>query len=69
MGTVSALHHVNGGTPSDEPNAKQCSNCNTWLGKERAVANTPQGPRFFCKMEPGDKPEDSCYLQWKMRRN
>lgn len=59
------LRHVNGG----EPAALQCSNCGTYLGDERAVASTPGGAKFFCKMEPDDKPEDSCYLQWMRRRH
>lgn len=63
MGTVSALHHVNGG----EPQAIQCANCHTYLGDERAVAHTHAGVKFFCKQEQGDKPEDSCYLQWRRR--
>ena len=69
MGTVSQLHHVNGGTPSDETDAKQCANCNAWLGQERAVASSPGGTRFFCKQEPGDQPQDSCYLQWRRRQH
>ena len=66
MGTVSALHHVNGGEPEV---GVQCAFCQTLLGNERAVANTPGGVKFFCKMEPGDQPENSCFLQWKMRRH
>lgn len=71
MATVTPLHHVNGGDrrEADETDAKQCANCGTWLGNERAVANTPGGVKFFCKMEPGDNPADSCFLQWKMRRH
>lgn len=60
--SVSALYRVNGG--SDETDAVQCGNCGAWLGRERAVTSTPNGPVFFCKQESGDKPEDSCYLQW-----
>jgi len=60
------LHHVNGGNPEL---GVQCANCGAWLGDERAVASTANGARFFCKMEPGDKPEDSCYLQWRMKRH
>lgn len=45
----------------------QCANCGTNLGNERAAASTPEGVKFFCKMERGDKPEDSCYLQWQQK--
>lgn len=70
MGTVSPLHHINGGTHApDETTAVQCSNCRAYLGSERAVAYHPTGAKFFCKMEPGDKAEDSCYLQWRMRHH
>lgn len=65
MVQATPLHHVNGG----QPMAIQCANCNTFLGNERAIANTPGGVKFFCKMESDDKPEDSCYLQWKMRHH
>lgn len=60
------LHHVNGGEPAL---GVQCANCSTWLGAERAVAHTHAGPKFFCKMEPGDNPQDSCYLQWKLKHH
>lgn len=64
------LYHVNGGKHlSDETDGVQCAQCSAWLGQVRAVASTPSGTKFFCKMEPGDKAEDSCYLQWKMRRH
>lgn len=59
------LHYVNGG----EPLAITCTNCGTMLGEERAVASTPSGAKFFCKMEHGDKVEDSCYLQWRRRHH
>lgn len=65
MGTVEPLRHVNGG----EPHVTKCANCGTPLGNERAVASTPGGPRFFCKHEPGDAPEYSCYLQWQRSRH
>lgn len=65
MGTVSPLHYANGGPPV----VIKCASCGTELGNERAVANTPAGPRFFCKQEPGDSPEYSCYLQWKRSRH
>jgi hypothetical protein len=65
MVQATPLHHVNGG--AQQP--LQCAHCQTYLGNERAVANTPGGVKFFCKMEPGDNPQDSCYLQWKMRRH
>lgn len=61
--TVTPLH-VNGGLQVIE-----CSNCGTTLGDVRAVSTTPSGVRFFCKMEQGDKPEDSCFNQWRMRRH
>lgn len=69
MSGVTQLHRVNGGTPSDETDAKQCENCKTWLGKERAVASSPSGTKFFCKQEPGDSPHDSCFLQWRRKRH
>lgn len=60
-GTVTPLHQVNGGTIT-------CQQCGMELGDERAVANTPFGPRFFCKMENGDNPEYSCYTVWRRSR-
>ena len=65
MVQATPLHHVNG----CEPKAIQCANCHTYLGDERAVAHTPSGVQFFCKMEPDDRVEDSCYLQWKIRHH
>jgi hypothetical protein len=64
MGTVSLLHHVNGG----EPMLVQCASCKTVLTdeRERCAASTPSGTRFFCKADP-EHPQDSCYLQWKRR--
>lgn len=62
------LYRVNGKSEGDETDAVQCYNCGAWLGHERAVAHTPAGPKFFCKMDPGDDPQYSCYLQWKTRR-
>lgn len=67
MVQLTPLFHVNGGEP--KPEGVQCAHCGTWLGSERAIANTPGGPRFFCKMEPEDNPQDSCYLQWRLLRN
>ncbi len=61
------LYHVNGGEP--QPDGVKCANCGTWLGTERAVASSPSGTKFFCKQEPGDKLEDSCYLQWRRRHH
>lgn len=59
MGT---LHHLNGG----QPEVPVCHYCHTPLGVERAVANTPAGPRYFCKADP-EHPEDSCYLSYRRR--
>lgn len=59
------LHYVNGG----EPQVIACANCNAPLGDERAVAHTPGGVKFFCKMGEDEKVEDSCFLRWKMRRH
>lgn len=64
MGTVSPLHKVNGDSPP-----LQCGNCAAFLGDVRAVAHTRGGVKFFCKQEPEDKPEDSCFLQWARRQN
>lgn len=60
------LYHVNGGQPA----IITCANCGAQLhdGNDRACANTPGGPRFFCKADP-EHPQDSCYLQWKARRH
>ncbi len=41
-----------------------CHYCHAPLGEERAVANTRDGPRWFCKSD-SENPQDSCYLQWK----
>lgn len=60
MGAVQELRHVNGGVI-------QCSNCLAYLGNTRAVATTPQGVLFFCRMEEGDTPSESCYLQWRRK--
>lgn len=60
MGTVQVLHHINGG-------AIQCGFCQTYLGDVRAVASINGMVVFFCKAEPDDKPEDSCYLQYRRR--
>lgn len=65
MVEATPLHYVNGGMPQ----APVCSHCGTALEYDRAVAQTPGGVKFFCKMEPGDKVEDSCYLRWKIRRH
>lgn len=53
---------VNGG----EPDELRCWNCGNSLLGERAVANTPSGPKFFCKSD-GD-PQNSCYLNWRRRQ-
>lgn len=45
----------------------QCANCGANLGAERAAASTAEGVKFFCKMERGDKVEDSCFLNWQKR--
>lgn len=60
MPEVQELRQVNGGVI-------QCANCLAYLGNERAVSSTPQGVRFFCKMEPDDQPTESCYLQWRRK--
>lgn len=44
-----------------------CANCGTHLGKVRAAAHTTEGVKFFCKMAPGDKIEDSCFLDWRRK--
>jgi hypothetical protein len=62
---MGSLHHVNGGSP----HVLTCHHCTTTLGDERAVANTPSGPKYFCKMESGSNPFDSCYNQWRRRHN
>ncbi len=62
MGT---LHYVNGGLPQ----VSLCHQCGTVLENEKAVANTPAGPKYFCKMEPNTNPFDSCYNQWRRRHN
>lgn len=66
MGSVQALHHVNGG---DSAQTIECAFCHSYLGETRAVANTIKGVRFFCKMGRDDKPEDSCFLQWQRRQH
>ncbi len=65
MAEPTPLHYANGGNPM----AAHCANCGVLLGTERAVASTVGGPRFFCKYEPGDNPEYSCYNQWKRSRH
>jgi hypothetical protein len=61
MGT---LQHINAG----EPHLLTCHCCTSVLGDERAVANTPSGPRYFCKADP-EHPFESCYLQYRRRFN
>ena len=48
MGT---LQHINAG----EPHLLTCHCCTSVLGDERAVANTPSGPRYFCKADPASR--------------
>lgn len=62
MPEVQELRHVNGGVIT-------CASCGTMLGDERAVATTPGGVKFFCRMEPDSNPEDSCYLTWRRLRH
>lgn len=72
MVQATPLFHVNGHSASDTMTGVQCANCNAWLGKERAVASSPGGTKFFCKQDPEDVQEgriDSCYLQWRRRHH
>lgn len=64
MGTVHELPYVNGGPPEQ----LKCHYCKYPLGNERAVANTPSGPRYFCLADP-EHPLDSCYLQYRRRHH
>jgi hypothetical protein len=45
---MGSLHHLNGGTPQ----IPTCHYCTIVLGDERAVANTPSGPRYFAGPTP-----------------
>jgi mono/diheme cytochrome c family protein len=58
---VEPLHKVNG----DGEFGVVCANCHMPLGKERAVASSLSGPKFFCKQERDVI--DSCYLQWRRK--
>jgi hypothetical protein len=58
MGTVQALHRVNG-------EKIHCANCGAELGDDRAAANTAGGVKFFCRQLAGDNPNDSCFLDWQ----
>ena len=45
----------------------RCSSCFSELREERVAARCSDGKiRFFCKAEPGTKPEDTCRLQWQL---
>jgi hypothetical protein len=61
---MGSLHHLNGGTPQ----IPTCHYCTIVLGDQRAVANTPSGPRYFCRADP-EHPLNSCYLQYRGRFN
>jgi hypothetical protein len=57
---MGSLHHLNGGATQ----VLTCHHhCTSVLEDERVVANTPAGPRYFCKTDP-EHPLDSCYLQY-----
>jgi hypothetical protein len=49
-------------------NEQHCFNCFNPLGSQRCAANTPIGPRWFCKQEPRSNPSDSCYQSWRRRQ-
>jgi hypothetical protein len=73
---MGSLHHLNGGATQ----VLTCHHCTSVLEDERAVANTPAGPRYFCKADPehplstaatssieGGSIEQTCYCgknQW-----
>lgn len=62
---IHPLPYVNG-----LPEPLHCAQCGTELGNERAAARDASGrTKFFCKQEPGENPQDSCYLQWRMRHH
>src|SRR5262245_24133947 len=49
--------------------ATRCYNCGKSLGGQRCAGNTPQGPKWFCRQEPGSDPFESCYSHWRMRQS
>jgi hypothetical protein len=61
MGT---RHHVNQGAIE----LPACHYCSSPIEGERAAANTPSGPRYFCKADP-EQLHNSCYLQYRKRFN
>lgn len=67
MGTIHQLFYANGGSPE----VITCAYCGASLHDERsrAVTSTPGGTKFFCKSEPDMKPEETCYLSWRLLRH
>jgi hypothetical protein len=51
-----------------EMDSTRCFFCGLLLGNKRCAANTPVGPRWFCKQEPRSNPLESCYQDWKTRQ-
>lgn len=74
MATIRSLFHVNGGPyhgdSGDETSVVECANCSALVaGNYKVSHKTGIGMKYFCKQEPDAKPEESCYNQWKRRRN
>ncbi|AVT83638.1 hypothetical protein [Rhodopseudomonas palustris] len=42
---------------------QHCDQCGKTLKRDRAVANTRSGIKFFCVADP-EQPLESCFLKW-----
>jgi hypothetical protein len=57
---MGSLHQTNGGAIE----VPVCHYCSSPLEGQRAVANTPSGPKYFCRSD-SEHPLDSCYRQYR----
>lgn len=74
MASITPLFHVNGGfyqgDSGDETSVVECADCGALVaGNYKVTHKTDIGVKYFCKQLPEAKPEESCYNQWKRRRN
>ncbi len=56
---MDSLHQTNRG----DIEVPVCHYCSSPLEGERAVANTPSGPKYFCRSD-SEHPLESCYRQY-----
>jgi len=59
---MGSLHQTNRGTIE----VPVCHYCSSPLEGERAIANTPSGPKYFCRSD-SEHPLESCYRQYRRR--